>query len=137
MNDSPDTQNDNWAACPEGTVRGLVSQLQTRKRNEKIQRGVAIVAMLFVSVFLGSYVAGWLTPDSKDFGGISCRQVVEHAEGYVTQSLDAETRGKISAHLKQCDHCRPIIENLQKENSLAESAMLQLNRWLELTWQGR
>jgi len=137
MNESPDTQDDSWEPCPEGAVQGLVNQLQSRKRTEKIQRAVAIAALLFVGVFLGGYSAGWLTPGTTDFGGISCKQVARHAEAYANQSLDAETSDKISAHLEQCDHCRPIIENLQKENALTESAMSHLKRWGELAWQGK
>ena len=41
----------------------------------------------------------------REVAGIRCSQVLDHLSEYLDGELDAETVGRIEAHLKGCDWC--------------------------------
>ena len=65
---------------------------------------------------------------------LSCDIVADLLPGYLDNTCSAESRRAVEAHLKECEACRMLLENLKNEAveeipALNEAAVLQKTSW--------
>jgi len=124
MNKQPE-QMPMWDECRPGEISAMVHRSKRRQRRQfalQLTAG-AVVGLLFGAVYLG--VESFRQPaGEKNFGGITCTKVREHAKTFVHRddALSPETRRRIDAHLAKCPECRKLVRKMQNNRGAAEGA---------------
>ncbi len=124
MND--EMEND-WNACPAGTLQLLARHRRTRKR----RRFLITVGGTAMGGFLATWV-GLTTIEKRgqrelNFGGIRCTRVRANAAKYMAGSLDDETSEQIRIHLEQCQSCQQFLKNMMPESDETGTSELLSN----------
>ena len=113
MNQSNSTAEP-WGACPTGEIARMVERVRGRRRRRRTVRIGGAVAGLLVMVAVGTLAVSQLSgPAEYRYGGIGCSDTRPLLEQYAAGRLDAETTGRIDAHLEQCPHCGPLYRKMK------------------------
>jgi anti-sigma factor RsiW len=55
---------------------------------------------------------------SELYGGLDCSAVVGLINQYLDDSLDAATRSRLEHHIRECDHCKRYLAQIQQTAKL-------------------
>jgi hypothetical protein len=109
-----------WSACPPGMLRRMADEVREHRRRDGLRRVTSILAVACV-VASGAFLGGqaytrWAAPNGpQEIVTLRCSEIrkllVEYGHGALADSV----REQISAHLRECPHCREQHLKLQKE----------------------
>lgn len=114
---------ESWQPCQSGEIAGLVKGLRSRRSRQTAHRALVGVVAFGVLLVAGLYAVPRLGGVERDYGGITCSEVVAHADDYIAGTLEPAVAGKIDVHLAQCDHCRRAIRQRRRRKDSAPLAV--------------
>ena len=102
-----------WQPCPAGEVAGLVESLRQRQRRRRFQKISVTLCGLAVAGLIGLYAVPHPLLVEPGDGSISCSEVENLADEYVSGRLQGALRTRVEEHLGACDHCQQFITDLR------------------------
>jgi hypothetical protein len=114
------TRND-WQSCPTGKIGAFSARLKRQDR-----RPTRIVAPLILFVLSGA-LAVQITHAShmerermNRIGGISCADVIAHADDYIIGKITGSMRSDMGFHLSNCPNCSKQVRGIAKRDVIGE-----------------
>lgn len=114
----PDSRNQDWQACPPGTLRSLGSELRGREFRHRMTVASAAAAGVF-AVAIGVFAtlpgpaapAPVVVPPAVTVADISCREVRSHAKAYLAGGVEGDLRARMDKHLGKCRSCEKFVHD--------------------------
>lgn len=94
-----------WSPCPAGELARLGRKQRGRKQRRLFLRRMAAGSVVAAT---GGGLAWWLHPFAEPtFGGLTCSEIHQLAEGYAKNKLDESLHERVRQHLVLCPRCGP------------------------------
>ncbi len=128
--------NDDWAACPAGTLQGLAGRLRTKRRRTIAAKAACVAAALIVATLLtAQFVPKRHAADDYLHGGLYCSQVRPVLPDYRAGKLQGELLSQVEQHLAKCPPCRRVLAGLNAQSAspphgLHPPVAVAQSRWL-------
>ncbi len=102
-----------WKPCPAGKLSALSTRIQRRTQRRRFLQFAGAFSLLA----LGGGTLGFLLTRQRefDYGGITCSEVLGHAEAFMRGQLGEPLTGKIRLHLAECPSCGPRFRDMQSK----------------------
>lgn len=99
-----------WKPCPAGKLSALSTRIQGRMQRRRFLK----FAGAFSVLALGGGTLGFLLTRHRefDFGGITCSEVLGHAEAFMHGQLGEPLVSRVRIHIAQCPHCGPRFREM-------------------------
>lgn len=99
-----------WKACPPGTLSELKSQQQRNESSSVMGRRAALGVLLTAGATAG-IVASQSGPEVRQ---LSCSVAMKMAPDYLAGTLNSDDLASLEKHLSYCPSCKPKMEQLKK-----------------------
>jgi len=110
------TNQSDWSPCEPGTLNDLRTQLTRKSASAQWTRRGVITA---VATAAAGGVWMVLSADQAQGQKLTCDQVSRHAEAYVRNELDADTRQQVDEHRRSCRPCDAKLTQLEQQQKTA------------------
>lgn len=129
MNKNTPSQSDSeteWTPCTPGDLGEFVTVMKKRKQISHLITGAEILTGCLVVGLIGFLAVSQFgsAADGKNLqaqeaskkhyaGGLYCKEVLAHANDYISSTLSAELSHKMDLHLANCPRCQKKIDQLK------------------------
>jgi anti-sigma factor RsiW len=125
----PNQQHDEWTSCPPGTLRRMMGEVHQARRRALMRRFTSVLAvacLLGAGAWLGAQAFVFSRPaaDPQEFVTLRCSEVRELLVQYGHGALADKVRERVSAHLRECPHCRSQHLRIQAEQAKKQTSWL-------------
>jgi predicted anti-sigma-YlaC factor YlaD len=114
--------SDEWSACPEGTLAKLAGRLRAKRRRTVALRAACAVGLAAVLLSLAVLLPKRHAADDFFHGGLYCSQVRPALPDYRAGKLKGKFLGQVERHLAECEPCRQVLKELEKNSAEADQA---------------
>jgi hypothetical protein len=105
-----------WQDCPDGQIGAFAARLKKQERRPA-SRVIAPLMLFMLSGLLAvqfTHASNMELDRINRIGGISCADVVAHADEYITGKIQGSLRADMGLHLSNCPHCSKQVRGIAK-----------------------
>ncbi len=110
---SSQDESSKWGAVDAHYLVGLKRVFERRQKRQQLQKTLSLVGLVLI---LGSSAtATWLSSGgfSTSSTAFTCADLQQNMKSYLEGKLDEPARLRFEEHLKTCERCQEVVNNLR------------------------
>lgn len=104
------SDDQNWKACPEGTL-GDVKNEQNRSEKTPVMARRAALGVLLTAGATAGFVVSQSGPEARQ---LTCSVAMKMAPAYLAGTLEGDDLASLEKHLSYCPKCQPKMEQMRE-----------------------
>ena len=108
------SDDQNWKACPEGTLNGVKNEQNRNENHPVMARRAALGVMVTAGAAAGYAVVGSSGPQVRQ---LTCAAAIKMAPEYLDGALEGDDLASLEKHIDDCPKCQPVFERMQAQRN--------------------